>query len=452
MRRVVVPRHNGRDTYEGGRVAQMRVAVVGAGVSGLTASYLLRGRHEVHLFDADARAGGHANTVVVRSPAGVDVPLDVGFIVYNERTYPGFSRLLRELGVRSRRSDMSFSVRFEDDGFEFSSRGAGGYFAQRRNLLHLSHWWMLAEVVRFQRDARRALRTGALADLSFAEYLDRRRFSRTFRERLVLPLLGSTWSNAPARILDFPAHYLFRFLETHGVLAPNSIPEWRWIEGGARTYVDRILALLPPDALHLGRCVERVRRDDDGVELVVGGEAQRFDAVVLACHADQALALLHDPREDESAALGGIRYEPTRVVLHTDERLLPQRQGARAAWNYHARDRGSVGTNQLTMTYDLNRLQGFTTRDGRAERDGWAGTQFCVSTNPDDMVDPTTVLAEFEYAHPVYSSQTLASQAQIRAINGQHSTYFAGAYLGYGFHEDGLQSGVEVARLLGVEW
>jgi len=428
----------------------VRVAVIGAGIAGLTAAYLLRHDHEVELFEAEARAGGHANTVIIAGPNGVPTPLDVGFIVYNERTYPGFTRLLSELGVTTRSSDMSFSVRFEEDGYEFSSRGARGYFAQRRNLLSVRHWWLLAEVVRFQRDARRALRHGDLQDTSFAEYLRHRKFSRTFRERLILPLLASTWSNAPAHILDFPAHYLFTFLETHGVLAPNSIPEWRWIEGGARTYVDRIVAALPDGAVHLGTPVLRVSRSEGGACVAfadpqAGVEEREFDAVVIACHSDQALRILADADPGEAAALAGLRYEPTHVVLHTDGRLLPRRAHAQAAWNYHAATHADVGANRLTMTYDLNRLQGM----GAAAVDG---PQFCVSTNAADLVDPSAVLAEFEYAHPVYSRETLAAQARLREINGRRHVYFAGAYMGYGFHEDGLQSGVDVARRLGVEW
>ncbi|MEX2376027.1 MAG: FAD-dependent oxidoreductase, partial [Dehalococcoidia bacterium] len=374
-------------------------------------------------------------------------PLDVGFIVYNERTYPGFTRLLSELDVETRPSEMSFSVRFEEDGYEFSSRGPRGYFAQWRNLLSLNHWLLLAEVVRFQRDARRALNRQEFMGVSFAQYLNQRGFSRRFRERLILPLLASTWSNAPSHILGFPAHYLFTFLETHGVLAPDSIPEWRWIEGGARTYVDRITAVLPCGSVHTGTPVRSIRRVEEGVSLGTGdGDEQPFDAVVLACHADQALALLADPDDEECSALSGLRYEPTRVVLHTDSRLLPRREAARAAWNYHARDRQSVESNRLTMTYDLNRLQGFRFDSDRE------GTQFCVSTNPDELLDSAKILADFEYAHPVYSGATLAAQEQIRRINGRRATYYAGAYLGYGFHEDGLQSGVEVARLLGVTW
>lgn len=419
--------------------------MVGAGVSGLVAAYLLRNHHQVQIFEASGRAGGHANTVYVDRPDADPLPLDVGFIVFNQRTYPGFTRLLDELGVSSQPSEMSFSVRCEEEGFEFSSRGARGYFAQRRNLASPTHYRMLLDVVRFQRDARRALREDEGHDLTFEEYLGRRGFGRAFQQRLIVPLLASTWSNAPAHILSFPVHYLFRFLETHGVLAPNSIPEWRWVQGGSRSYVDRILASLPEGTLNLGAPVQAVRRDaegSEGVEVTLpGGEAPRFDAVVLACHSDQALRLLGDADEAERDALGGLRYAPNRVVLHTDERLLPRSRDARAAWNYHAETSRTMDLEHLTMTYDLNRLQGLD-----------EPVTYCVSTNPSAALDPAKVIAEFDYAHPVFEPTTLGAQAALRALNGRRQTYFAGAYLGYGFHEDGVQSGVDVAAELGVPW
>ena len=428
----------------------MRVGVVGGGVSGLVAAYLLSRKHQVQLFEANERAGGHANTVTVTRPDGSELPLDVGFIVYNERTYPGFSRLLAELGVETQASDMSFIVGCEEEDFEFSCRGVRGYRAQPRNLLRPSHYRMLWDVVRFQRDARRALRRDEGHDLSFAEYLDQRRFSEAFRRRLIVPLLASTWSNAPAHILTFPAHYLFRFLETHGVLAANSIPEWRWVKGGSRTYVDRLMSALPEGTLNLGAPVVSVTRAAEGgagASIDLGeGDVRPFDAVVLACHSDQALALLADADEDERAALEGLRYQPNRVVLHTDERFLPKRAAARAAWNYHAETSRTMDLDRLTMTYDLNRLQ-------RLDLQGIEdGTHYCVSTNPTSALDTSKVLAEFDYAHPVFDASTIAAQERLRALNGRRQTYFAGAYLGYGFHEDGLQSGVEVARRFGVEW
>ena len=417
----------------------MNIAIVGSGVSGLVAAYLLQREHRIELFEQDRRAGGHANTVIVPTAEG-DLPLDVGFVTYNERTYPGFSRLLRELQIETQPSDMSFGVRREADGFEFSSRGLRGYLAQRRNALNPVHVRMLIDVARFQRDARRVLKHNASHDVSFADYLASRSFGRAFRERLIVPLIAATWSNARADVLGFPANYLFRFLEQHGVLSANSIPEWRWLRGGSRAYVQSILSSLAEGVLHLGEPVVRVARDLEGVSLTTaGGYERRFDAVVLACHPDEARSLLADASQAERVALDGFRYVPNRVVLHTDERLLPRRDWARAAWNFQLAD--SDARDALTMTYDLNRLQSL---DGP--------TRYCVSINPGDSVDPSRVIAAFDYAHPLYTMQTLEAQRRLQALNGDRHTYFAGAYQGYGFHEDGVQSAVRVAAQLGVCW
>ena len=418
----------------------MKIAVIGAGVSGLTAAYLLNREHDVELFDRNAYAGGHANTVIVPGLDGGDVPLDVGFIVYNERTYPGLTRLLAELDVATRESEMSFSVACEEDDFEFSSRGIRGYLAQPRNALRPSHLRMVLDLLRFHRDAKRVLDEDTMHDVSFATYLDQRGFGAAFRERLIVPLIASTWSNSPENIVRFPANYLFRFLRQHGVLDRDSIPEWRWIEGGSRSYVDAILELLPAGSVHLNAEIASISRAEGPCIAFGNGQQRPFDAVVLATHPDQALRLLADPSSAERQALGGFTYAPNHVVLHTDTSLLPKRAAARAAWNYQRAE--CAGTSStLTMTYDLTRLQ----------RLPWSAS-YCVSVNPGDRVDPAKVLAEFDYSHPVYSMDAIEAQRKLEAINGQRDTHFAGAYLGYGFHEDGLQAGVRSAARLGVEW
>lgn len=421
----------------------MRIAIVGAGVSGLVAAYLLSRRHSVEVFERNSYAGGHANTVQVQDERGLDLQLDVGFVVYAPRTYPGFARLLDELNVQTLPSEMSFSVRNDADGFEFSSRGLRGYLASPGNLLRPSHYRTLWDVVRFQREARRAVAEDRLHDVTFGEYLEEAGYSDAFRFGLIVPLTAATWSNSPADVLGFPANYLFRFLAQHGVLAPRSIPEWRSIVGGARSYVHRILARLPEGSFNRGSHVRGVGRPAGGgarLRLEEGLERD-FEAVVLACHPDEALALLDDPTPEERAALAGFTYAPNHVVLHTDERFLPKRAHARAAWNYQTW-RGSAGAPPtLTMTYDLNRLQSIP-----------GPKHYLVSVNPGDRVAPDSILAEFDYAHPVYSMRTLKAQRDLSAVNGARSTHFAGAYLGYGFHEDGVQAGAAVARSLGVEW
>ena len=420
----------------------MNIAIIGAGISGLTAAYLLRHAHNVEVFERGSQAGGHANTVVAHDPEVGEVPLDVGFIVFNEPTYPGFTRLLGELGVETQRSDMSFGVRCESDDFEYSSRGIRGALAQPRNLFKPAYQRMILEIFRFHRDARRVLREDTMHDISFAEYLQVRGFGRAFRERMIVPLLASTWSNSPKDILEFPAHYLFRFLEQHGVLARNRIPEWRWVTGGSRSYVSKLIAALPEGAVHLGTPVRSVCREEGGATLAfMDGSERRFDAVVLACHSDEARCLLADPADWESEALDALRYAPNQVVLHTDASILPRSPWAEASWNYHSAAGARYDEATLTMTYDLNRLQGLR-----------SNTHYLVSVNPGGRIDPARVLARFDYAHPVYSVGTLKAQQVIEVRNGERRTYYAGAYLGYGFHEDGLQAGVRVARALGVEW
>ena len=417
----------------------MRIAIIGAGVSGLVAAYLLNRQHEVEIFESRATAGGHANTVLAPQQGCEPIPLDVGFVVYNERTYPDFSRLLRELEVETQPSDMSFGVRVEQDDFEFSSRGLRGYLAQPRNVFSVAHLRMGLEMLRFQREGRAVLRMRQALGLPFAAYLERRGYSRPFQERIIIPLIASTWSNAPSDVLGFPTYHLLRFLEQHGVLARNSIPEWRWIRGGARSYVQRILESLQSRAVHLDEPVAQVRRDQDGVDLSLRrGDTLRFDAVVLACHADQALRLLGDPSEDERSALGGFSYTRNQVALHTDERVLPRNPHAQAAWNFHiTHPRGVPHT--LTMSYDLNRLQGIP-----------GDTRYCVSVNPSEDLDPSRVIATFDYEHIVYTLETPELQRRVEALQGARRTYYAGAHLGYGFHEDGAASGIRVAERLGA--
>ncbi len=419
----------------------MHIAIIGGGVSGLITAYLAQRSHRVELFEARETAGGHANTVAARDDTGEEVPLDIGFVVYNERTYPVFSRLLRELGVETLPSDMSFGFSSEEDGFEYSSRGWRGYLGSPRNLFSIRRAIMGLDVLRFQRDARRVLRHDLLHDVPFQDYLHRGRYGSDFRQRVIIPLIASTWSNSPADVLAFPTNYLFRFLEQHGVLALGSIPEWRSIVGGARTYIDAILRTLTPGSVHCGTPIIGVTRQLGGACLAFpDGEERHFDAVVLACHADQALALLGDASPEEREALGGFAYTRNHVVLHTDKRVLPRSQWARAAWNFHRiEQKGSPTT--LTMSYDLNRLQGIPGPE-----------TYCVSVNPGDNVDQSRIIAEFDYSHPVYSIRVLDSQRRLQTLQGVRQTYFAGAHLGYGFHEDGACSGVEVAERLGVSW
>ncbi len=396
----------------------MKIAVVGSGVSGLGAAYLLAQAHDVHVFERDGRAGGHANTVVHDGLA-----LDTGFLVHNERNYPLLGRLFRELGVATHESDMSFSVSCSGCGLEYSGRRP---FAQPANLARPGFAGLLWEIGRWLRTAR----PGDEAQ-SLAEYLDEHGYSRGFRRHFLVPLTSALWSTAPGRALEFPAAYAIRFFDNHGMLGVGRF-RWRTVTGGSRTYVDSIAARLG-DRLRLGSGVRSVRRSPDGVELRIGDAVERFDRVVLATHADQALTLLEDPTSHERRVLGGFAYTANEAILHTDSSYLPRTPRARASWNYRLGDDG-----RPTITYHLNRLQALT-----AERD------YCLTLN--EQVPEEHVLERFTYEHPLYTVETMRAQTELPLLGGGR-THYAGAYFGNGFHEDGLASGVAVARALGVEW
>jgi predicted NAD/FAD-binding protein len=396
----------------------MKIAVVGSGVSGLGAAYLLARAHDVHVFERDRRAGGHANTVVHDGLA-----LDTGFLVHNQRNYPLLGRLFRELGVATHESDMSFSVSCSGCGLEYSGRRP---FAQPANAARPPFLSLLWEIGRWLRTALPPDETQSLA-----EYLDAHGYSRRFRSHFLVPLTSALWSTAPGRALEFPAAYAIRFFDNHGMLGFGRF-RWRTVTGGSRSYVDAIGARLG-DRLRLGSGVRSIRRTADGAELRVGDGVERFDRVVLATHADQALALLEDPTPEERRVLGGFSYTTNEAVLHTDARFLPRTRAARASWNYRLEEDG-----RPTITYHLNRLQAL-----EAERD------YCLTLN--EHVPEEHVLQRFTYEHPLYTVATLRAQADLPRLAGG-GTHYAGAYFGNGFHEDGLASGVAVARALGVEW
>ena len=396
----------------------MRIGIVGSGVSGLGAAYVLARAHDVHVFERDTRAGGHANTVLHDGLA-----LDTGFLVHNTRNYPLFCRLLAELGVSTHESEMSFSVSCSGCGLEYSGKRP---FAQPANAARPAFLSLLWEVGRWLRTARPEDESQSLA-----QYLDAEGYSQGFRRHFLVPLTSALWSTAPGRALEFPAAYAIRFFDNHGMLGFGRF-RWRTVTGGSRRYVDAVAARLR-DRLHLGADVRSIRRRPDAVELRVGDRVERFDHVVLATHADEALALLEDPTPDERRILGGFEYTTNEAVLHTDSRLLPRTTRARASWNYRLGDDG-----RPAITYHLNRLQALD-----ADRD------YCVTLN--QQVAEEHVLARFVYAHPLYTVATLRAQGELPRLEGGR-THYAGAYFGNGFHEDGLASGVAAARALGVGW
>ena len=410
----------------------MRVAIIGAGVSGLVCAHRLHSEHDVVLFEASNRAGGHANTVCVETEAGV-YDLDTGFIVFNDRNYPNFERLLDELDVERQASLMSFGV---SDGVDFEYNGASpnGLFASRGQLVRPSFHRMIADLVRFNRDARELL--ASEENPSLREWLAVGGYSRAFVERLIVPQAAAVWSADPAQMWSFPARFLLEFFDNHGMLGFRERPRWRTITGGSRRYVD---ALTRPwrDRLRLSTPVTEITRHPDHVAVSSReSESERFDAVVIATHSDQALALLGDPSERERELLGAIPYQSNEAVLHTDRSLLPRRRRAWASWNYHL-DQGVTG--RCTVTYHMNRLQSL-----RADR------EFCVTLNRTAAIDPERIIRTIQYAHPVYTPAGVAAQSRHHEISGRNRTHYCGAYWGWGFHEDGVKSALRVVREIGA--
>ena len=414
----------------------MRIAIVGSGIAGLGSAWLLqRQGHAVTVFEAEPRAGGHTHTVDV-TLEGVTHPVDTGFLVFNDRTYPRLTALFGELGVASVASDMSFSVRHGAHGIEWAGTNASTLFAQRGNALRPRFWWMLADVLRFNRETTAGLAAGTLSDEPLGAFLARRRFGPPLRDWYLLPMAAAIWSSPQREILDFPLATFVRFCHNHGLLSLRDRPQWRTVVGGGRTYVDRLVAGLPD--VRLGCPVLRVQRRADGVTLDAFGHVhERYDAVVLACHSDQALALLHDASPRERALLGAVRYQRNRVVLHTDASLLPRSRRAWSAWNHLAVD-GDDGSRPVAVSYLVNKLQPLP-----------FDTPVIVTLNPPFDPDPRLTLREFAYDHPLLDVAAVGAQRALAALQGERRTWFAGAWLGHGFHEDGLASAHAVAAGIG---
>ncbi|MCB9852685.1 MAG: FAD-dependent oxidoreductase [Phycisphaerales bacterium] len=414
----------------------MRIAIIGSGISGLVVAYLLQREHEITVFESADRLGGHAHTVSV-DIRGRSVGVDTGFVVFNETAYPNFTKLLGQLGVASQVSDMSFSVQCDETGLEYSSSSLDGLFAQRGNMFRPTFYRMLADIRRFYRESCDVLNgNGRYAETTLGDYLRQRRYSRAFIDQHIVPMGAAIWSAGPSQLESFPVSQFVRFFDNHQFLQMTGRAPWRTICGGSRTYVDAISRSFR-DRVRLCSPVRSIRRQIDRVEVSTDATAnERFDRVVLAVHSDQALQMLEDPSDAESSILGAIAYQRNDTVLHTDRRLLPTRERAWASWNYH---RPRNGADRVTMTYCMNRLQKFE-----------SPSPYCVTLNRDEDVASECIIKRMVYHHPQFDSASFAAQKRWAEISGVERTHYCGAYWGYGFHEDGVRSALNVCEQFGL--
>jgi len=414
----------------------MKIAIIGTGISGLTAAYYLKPAHNIKVFEIEDKIGGHTATVDVEFN-GHEYAIDTGFIVFNDWTYPNFIELMDELGVESKPTEMSFSVRCDGSGIEYGGNNLNTLFAQRSNLLRPSFHKMLQDILRFNREAVADLDNGQIAaTTTLGEYLTANRYGEAFSFQYLLPMGSAIWSGSTASMLDFPLLFFVRFFKNHGLLSVNNRPQWRVIKGGSSSYLKPLTKSFS-DSIVLGSKISQLRRKGDSVELIMhDGSSEIFDHAVLACHSDQALQLLTDASKAERKALSAIPYQSNEVVLHTDDSLLPRHRRAWSSWNYWLRQRYQ---DRAVLTYNMNILQGIQ-----------APQTFCVSLNASQSIADEKIIQSFEYSHPVFSLESIDGARRIAHLNGINRTWFAGAYLGNGFHEDGVSSGRLVAEKINL--
>ncbi|TDT59016.1 hypothetical protein DFO53_0568 [Enterobacter sp. AG5470] len=415
----------------------MNIAIIGSGIAGLTCAWRLAGHHRVTIFEAEPTVGGHTATVDVSTPQGT-YAIDTGFIVYNDRTYPRFMGLLSELGINGQKTQMSFSVHNPQSGLEYNGHTLLSLFAQRRNLVNPAFWGLLNAIVRFNRLAKQALRSGVDENATLQSFLEQHHFSHFFARHYILPMGAAIWSSSLQEMRRFPLPLFLRFFEHHGLLDIADRPQWYVVPGGSREYIRALLAQLGDRlTLHLNTPVQQVLRHDDGVTIRLDASEQRFDQVIFACHSAQALAMLVDPAPAEREVLGAIGWQRNEVVLHSDPRWLPVRERAWASWNYRLSERDQ---DRACVTYNMNILQGLPE----------GSPLFCVTLNPDSPVDARYVWQRFVYEHPLFNPQSWRAQARRGEINGHRRSWYCGAYWYNGFHEDGVRSALDVVKGIAV--
>ncbi|SCX20800.1 NAD(P)/FAD-dependent oxidoreductase [Agrobacterium rosae] len=424
-------------TATSNKPARRRIAVIGSGISGLSAAWLLDKSADVTLFEAEGRLGGHANTVSVDQPGKTAIAVDTGFIVYNERNYPNLVALLDHLGVETSASDMSFAASLRGGQIEYSGTDINGLFGQRSNLLRPRFWSMVRDVMRFYKRAPDLLKDPSLQTISLGDYLDANGYSLSFVDDHLLPMGAAIWSTTAADMRSYPLQAFIRFFVNHGLVQLADRPQWRTVKGGSREYVSRLMSQFRGTVV-VDSQIAGVQRSGDGVKVLDrAGQLLTFDDVVIATHADQALALLPDADEQERSLLGAFDYTRNAAVLHSDESLMPRRRNVWSSWNYLS-EPNSTGTEQLCVTYWMNRLQNIDEK-----------TPLFVTLNPSRPIDPAKLIRAFDYTHPLFDTKALDAQKQLWSLQGRRNTWFCGAHFGSGFHEDGLQSGLAVAEALG---
>ena len=414
----------------------MKIAIIGSGISGLTAAWYLRHKHNITLFEANDYAGGHTATVDVEVNSG-QYAIDTGFIVFNDRTYPNFEQLLMELDIQGQASEMSFSVHNDNNGLEYNGHGLSSLFAQKKNLFKPQFFYFLYEITKFNRLAKQTAYENIEQQQTLGDFLQQHDLSDYFTENYILPMGAAIWSSSLADMRNIPLGFFLRFFLNHGLLDIVNRPQWYVIPGGSREYVNRMLVEIEP-LIKLNSPVQQVSRLNDQVYITVNDSVEVFDHVIFACHSDQALALLADSTTNEQQILSAMAYQDNEVVLHTDESILPNEKAAWASWNYHLPLMDAGSQQQLpALTYNMNILQGID-----------APETFCVSLNQTQDIDPSKILRQFTYAHPVFNRSSIHAQQQRHLINGIENTWFCGAYWYNGFHEDGVRSALDVIEAI----